>query len=210
MLYRLQVLHGKLTNRHGDSAGVSLEVRGPRFLVGTSSECQLCCQSESVSPLHCELLLADEALSIRDMGTTNGTFVNGERIEDETRLVGGDRLRIGRLEFEVLALPEDKPSEPQRDPMSEFVSEMLGEADAEDRARRMADPLLRQFDVSEVESSGDETEEAPSGTEDVPDKEVPPSKKPPGKLPPPPELVADDSVQAAEETLKKIFERPKK
>lgn len=167
-----------------------------------------------MGPEHCEILLTDDRLSVRDLGTDAGTFVNDNRIHEETLLVDGDRLRIGRLEFAVIAIPDNVKEDAPADPMSEFVSDMLGEADEEDRARRMADPLLRQFDVSAVEPpeaqpSEPVPPEAESG-QGSKSKVSRPTKKPPGKLPPPPEFVADDSVQAAQETLKKIFERPKK
>lgn len=55
-----------------------------------------------VSRVHCRLTAsADGALELRDMDSTNGTFVNGHRIET-TRLAPGDRVTIGRLELVAL------------------------------------------------------------------------------------------------------------
>jgi pSer/pThr/pTyr-binding forkhead associated (FHA) protein len=55
-----------------------------------------------VSRVHCRLTaLADGSLEVRDLESTNGTFVNGERIET-VLLVPGDRLQIGRVELVAL------------------------------------------------------------------------------------------------------------
>ena len=55
-----------------------------------------------VSRVHCRLTaLSDGALEVRDLESTNGTFVNGERVET-ARLASGDRLQIGRVELIAL------------------------------------------------------------------------------------------------------------
>lgn len=53
-----------------------------------------------VSRLHCRLTLQSDGLLVEDLESTNGTFVNGERV---TKLVmrSGDALRVGRMEFAV-------------------------------------------------------------------------------------------------------------
>jgi len=53
-----------------------------------------------VSRLHCRLTLQTDGLLVEDLESTNGTFVNGERV---TRLLlrSGDALRVGRMEFAV-------------------------------------------------------------------------------------------------------------
>ena len=58
-----------------------------------------------VSRVHCRLTaLADGTLELRDLDSTNGTFVNGQRVES-ARLTPGDRMQIGRVE--LVALRED-------------------------------------------------------------------------------------------------------
>jgi hypothetical protein len=52
----------------------------------------------SVSSRHCEITLHDGTISIRDLGSTNGTFVNGEAIE-QTTLAHGQQVRLGNLDF---------------------------------------------------------------------------------------------------------------
>ena len=55
-----------------------------------------------VSRVHCRLTaMPDGSLEVRDLESTNGTFVNGERVET-VRLVPGDKLKVGRVELVAL------------------------------------------------------------------------------------------------------------
>ena len=52
-----------------------------------------------VSRVHCRLVsLPGDGLEVRDLESTNGTFVNGKRVE-RARLAPGDRIQIGRVEL---------------------------------------------------------------------------------------------------------------
>ncbi len=54
-----------------------------------------------VSRLHCRFSLSEEGLLIvDDLGSTNGTFVNGQKVS-HAKLAAGDRVRVGRVEFMV-------------------------------------------------------------------------------------------------------------
>ena len=58
-----------------------------------------------VSRVHCRLTALDDGgLEVRDLESTNGTFVNGERI-DTARLAHGDLLQVGRVEMMVTRDP---------------------------------------------------------------------------------------------------------
>jgi len=53
-----------------------------------------------VSRVHCRLTaLPDGQLELRDLESTNGTYVNGVRVGQPLRLVSGDRLQVGRVEL---------------------------------------------------------------------------------------------------------------
>jgi len=53
-----------------------------------------------VSRVHCRLTaLADGQLELRDLESTNGTYVNGVRVGQPLRLVSGDRVQVGRVEL---------------------------------------------------------------------------------------------------------------
>ena len=55
-----------------------------------------------MSRLHCRLTATETELTVEDLDSTNGTFVNDQRLgEDPSALTSGDRLRLGRLELSV-------------------------------------------------------------------------------------------------------------
>ena len=63
-----------------------------------------------VSRVHCRFTLSGGQLEIEDLGSTNGTFVNGKKI-DRVTLSDGDKLTVGRVEFVVNStLPTDSGS----------------------------------------------------------------------------------------------------
>ena len=64
------------------------------FVLGRSSSCDLKLKTPDASRRHAEIAAMTSGYLIRDLGSTNGTFVNGERIE-ECELHTGDRIEIG-------------------------------------------------------------------------------------------------------------------
>lgn len=86
----------------GSNSGKEVRVPQPQALIGRSEECHLRPQSEAVGRRHCVLLVRESKVIIQDLGSRNGTFVNGERISKETALSSGDVLGIGPLEFEII------------------------------------------------------------------------------------------------------------
>ncbi len=83
-----------------------------RTIIGRRQDCQLRIPTRDVSRQHCELTVANGALKAKDLGSSNGTFVNGKRIA-EAKLGPGDRLRIGPVTFYVQI--DGKPAEIKRD-----------------------------------------------------------------------------------------------
>src|SRR5262245_6428534 len=85
----------------GTHKGQRPEFRGPRRLVvGRSPKADVPVLDEKVSRKHCEIILAKNAVHVEDLGSANGTFVNGARIAVE-KLKAGDRLRIAETETSV-------------------------------------------------------------------------------------------------------------
>ena len=70
--------------------------------IGRATGADFIVDAALISRVHCRLTaLADGGLEVRDLESTNGTFVNGERIET-ARLAPGDRLQVGRVELVAL------------------------------------------------------------------------------------------------------------
>lgn len=57
-----------------------------------------------VSRVHCRLEAGDDGIEITDLDSTNGTYVNDERVT-RGRVTAGDRLRVGRVELQVSRMP---------------------------------------------------------------------------------------------------------
>ncbi|MDA1185474.1 MAG: FHA domain-containing protein [Acidobacteria bacterium] len=70
--------------------------------IGRATGADFILDAPLVSRVHCRLTAAaDGSLGVRDLDSTNGTFINGERIETG-QLGSGDRLGVGRVELVAL------------------------------------------------------------------------------------------------------------
>jgi pSer/pThr/pTyr-binding forkhead associated (FHA) protein len=68
--------------------------------VGRATRADFVVDAPLVSRVHCRLTAGAAELEVLDLESTNGTFVNGERVE-RALLKGGDRLGVGRVELTV-------------------------------------------------------------------------------------------------------------
>lgn len=91
----LRVLSGKQT-------GSAIPLPTGKFLIGREEDCHLRPNSDLVSRHHCVFTLDEYGLRLRDLGSTNGSFVNGEKIRGAVVLSAGDSVSIGKLEFQVV------------------------------------------------------------------------------------------------------------
>lgn len=71
------------------------------FSIGRRADCELALRSRCVSGHHAELVAIGASLILRDLNSTNGTFVNGERLVGECAIDVGDRLQFADTEFAV-------------------------------------------------------------------------------------------------------------
>ena len=95
MQVKLKVIGGK-----NDGREITISV--PEFIIGRGDGAHLRPQSDLISRQHCMLKIENGKVIAKDMGSRNGTFVNGDRLEGEHQVAVGDRLRVGRLQFEIL------------------------------------------------------------------------------------------------------------
>src|SRR6266567_263123 len=65
------------------------------FTIGRDFDNSLCLANPTISRRHAELVLAGTDLLVRDLGSRNGTYLNGRRIENFERLQDGDMLQFG-------------------------------------------------------------------------------------------------------------------
>jgi len=95
------MLQAKLRVASGKQEGSEIPLPPGKFLVGREEDCHLRPNSDLVSRHHCVFTVDEFTVRLRDLGSTNGTFVNGERIRGAVVLNQGDRVVIGKLELDV-------------------------------------------------------------------------------------------------------------
>ncbi len=95
------MLQAELRVASGQQSGHVIPLVSSRYLIGREEDCHLRPNSDLVSRHHCVFKLDEYSLRLRDLGSTNGTFVNGERLRGEVILNTGDRIAVGQLDFEV-------------------------------------------------------------------------------------------------------------
>ena len=110
------MLSAKLLVRGGKHDGRSIPLPKGRFLIGREQDCNLRPASDLVSRHHCVFHVDDFTVRLRDLGSTNGTLVNGQPLSGEKGLKAGDKVVVGRLNFElalsdVAEAPEAPPSD---------------------------------------------------------------------------------------------------
>jgi hypothetical protein len=115
---------GELRVLSGNCCGQCIRLDFHHFVVGAERDCDLRPASPLLSRHHCVFKKDEYSLRIRDLGSTNGTFVNGRRIFSEAILKPGDEVTIGDVMLHVLlprapqvihSMPDSAPS------ISDFV-----------------------------------------------------------------------------------------
>ena len=79
---------------------------GPSKTMGRAQRADFIVDAPLVSRLHCRLNLETDTLDVEDLGSTNGTWVNGKKVL-RSPLAAGDEIRIGRVMFSIK--PEAAP-----------------------------------------------------------------------------------------------------
>ncbi|MEC9341950.1 MAG: FHA domain-containing protein [Pseudomonadota bacterium] len=122
--------------------GVSPEVSGAQFLVselavvGRNRSSDLVLETPQVSRRHAELRVIDGGLSLRDLGSTNGTYVNGDKMS-EAVLHSGDLVRFDVVEFEILG-----PDAESDQTVSRVAPAELRRAVADHERGRLTEPRI--------------------------------------------------------------------
>lgn len=81
--------------------GRTFELKTERTTVGRLDDNAFCVPEQSVSSHHCEVLLRGSEVVVRDLGSTNGTFIGGQQITTEGALKPGQILRLGNLQVRL-------------------------------------------------------------------------------------------------------------
>ena len=90
-------MHLRYVNKLGIPKDI--ELTGEPLSIGRSREADIPLLDDKVSRVHCGIRLSDGDFYLKDLKPRNGTFVNGQRVEDTVKLKPGDRIQIGSTVF---------------------------------------------------------------------------------------------------------------
>jgi pSer/pThr/pTyr-binding forkhead associated (FHA) protein len=83
----------------GAAAGTVFPLTDASVLIGRSLEAQVSINEQAISNEHARIEQNGAKFTLRDLGSTNGTYVNGQRLVDAVVLAGGDTVRMGSTTF---------------------------------------------------------------------------------------------------------------
>jgi predicted component of type VI protein secretion system len=162
MLVKLIVTRGPTRNR-------VIELRSAETIVGRQSGCGLRIPASDVSRRHCRLLFQDGLLTVEDLQSVNGTFLNGVAVTSRHLVRPGDELQIGPLTFSIDypldAAPRDKIfNKPAAAPADEDVGEFelvddeeaLDDVEVLDEADDVAEAIVAEEDEDTVQINPDD------------------------------------------------------
>jgi pSer/pThr/pTyr-binding forkhead associated (FHA) protein len=113
------------------------------IIIGRSSDLDMVLVEDMVSRKHAKISTDEHTVSIQDLGSTNGTFVNGEKVR-AIRLKEGDRILVGTSIIKLVAANSEAP----------IPSSSMTENEARSRmqvtANRRAEPKMMQGNIEEI------------------------------------------------------------
>jgi predicted component of type VI protein secretion system len=205
----------KLVVASGKSAGRTIAIKRNKLLIGRSEECDVRPLSEEVSRRHAAVIVGPSDAWVEDLGSRNGTFVNGTRIEAKTKLADGDMIRVGSLELRVSCRAAAAAPGGEAD-VSRWLMADEQVAATSDTTKSVTAAKTDPGDSSESSFVGGldaEPAASPNGSATrssttISLQDLKDAKSKPGTLPSQAAAKkADSSRDAAAEALKKFFER---
>lgn len=85
----------------GSAEARRIRLRGSGQVIGRSPEADLAIDDPYASEFHARVGLQDDRVVVHDLGSTNGTYVNGRRVTNPTTVSRGDTVQIGKTTLEV-------------------------------------------------------------------------------------------------------------
>ncbi|MFN8099775.1 MAG: FHA domain-containing protein [Dermatophilaceae bacterium] len=85
----------------GPLEGTRIPLGDSDILIGRNPECLLVLDDDFASGQHAALVRTDEGWAVEDLGSTNGTFVDGQRVDQLVGIAPGNEVRIGRTTIEL-------------------------------------------------------------------------------------------------------------
>jgi pSer/pThr/pTyr-binding forkhead associated (FHA) protein len=122
--------------------GSPIEITKDLMVVGRKEDCDVRLDHKSVSKMHCVLVKTDGLLLLRDLGSTNGTRVNGTRVR-RAALLPNDQICIAHFHYRVYLGPdvvEEASADAHTQHLDSFeVEELLRQANGRSRKEDESD-----------------------------------------------------------------------
>lgn len=147
-------MFGQLVPRGG---GDAIPLLQPKIMIGRRSSCDIVLEFPNVSSHHCELEFKNGYWQARDLNSSNGVKVNGERI-DQKFLMPGDELSVAKHHFVIQYQPQaDAPvPEEEEDPFAMSLLEKAGLLHDREQRRRQPPPPPAKKPPADKKFSADE------------------------------------------------------
>ncbi len=128
-------------------------------LVGRKEDCDIQIDDKSVSKMHCILVKSHDVLLLRDLGSTNGTRINGIRVRRAT-LLPNDLIQFANARFKFQILSEDHVGNPDKNKAKLEVT-LANDADLHSMGikQKLVKPIKNQGESKEIVSIDKEKEE---------------------------------------------------
>jgi len=85
----------------GTNEARRIRIRGQGQVIGRSPEADIAIDDPYASEFHARIGTHDDRVTVHDLGSTNGTYVNGRRVTSPTTVSRGDTVQIGKTTLEV-------------------------------------------------------------------------------------------------------------
>jgi pSer/pThr/pTyr-binding forkhead associated (FHA) protein len=220
----------------GKNDGREIAIKVPKFVIGRGEKAHLRSSSDLVSRQHTLIRVRDGKVTIEDLKSRNGTYVNGQKIKGVHVAKPGDKLRVGRLQLEVqidmaaagakrpvvkdvaeVAARTASKSKASDKSLEESITDWLSDDDdspsiSNERKTVASETVQLSLDNTDqikqpVDADGDENDATVTMKVGEPDSTESESKDRFGKLPSREVEKHESSTHAADDVLKKFFSR---
>ncbi len=135
-------------------------ITGDKATIGRNSDSDIQVSLGVVSRHHCELSVKQDTVAVRDMGSSNGTYVNNKRVQ-QVEVKAGDTITVGPVVFTVVI--DDQPEEvkPVRTMLGSKKKSKPVEAKPKAEAKKLDDTgSIDLNDLGELDLAGDDDADA--------------------------------------------------
>ena len=94
----------RLVFKKESAPGQSLDLRGGVNRLGRREDNDFSIDDPTVSSVHCEIRVNGDAVTVRDLGSSNGTFINGQQVREKALSIG-ETLTLGEVEMVLEPMP---------------------------------------------------------------------------------------------------------